>query len=177
MRCSNWILTRHLIHELNEKYFGRRKNQCVIYIQTETLSATCSNSKWTNLPRYLKLKPKTHVKPFSNSAPPHWALTCAIIQGGMDSNCPLMKVAQALSREGDCRQRMTNPSRVAAACEEKRGSKRNKEILLEPEGESRATVLEQRGAMRMLTRSRLLWLLHGWGDGSCTFIIRHLWNN
>ena len=98
----------------------KEKSMYVIYIRTETLTTICSISKWTNLPWCLKLKSDLHVKPFSNCAPPHRALTCTIIQGGMDSNSPLMKVAQALSREGNHRRRTRNPSRAAAGWKEKR---------------------------------------------------------
>lgn len=101
MRFPNWILKRQLIHKLSEKYFCKKeKSMYVIYIQTETLSAICSISKWTNLLRCFKLKLNLHVKPFSNCAPPHRDLTCTIIQGGMDSNRPLSEVAQALKQRG-----------------------------------------------------------------------------
>lgn len=121
MWCPNWILRRPLIHKVSEKYFARRKNQCMSFIsRPRPLSAIRSISKWTNLLRCSKLKSNLHVEPFSNCAPPHTALTCAIIQGGMDSNSPLRKVAQALSRVGNPRHRMRSPSRAAAGCKEKR---------------------------------------------------------
>lgn len=101
----------------------------VINIQTKTLSAICSFPKWTYLSWCLKLKSNLHVEPFSNCALPHRALTCTIIQGGMDSNCPLMKVVHASSREGN--QGAEWESQVGQQLAAKRlGSKQNKEILL-----------------------------------------------
>lgn len=110
--CNRVILVQLLLEDLEvntkqtvhsqagrEILCKKEKSMYVIYIQSETLSTICSISKWTNLPWCLKPKSNLHVEPFSNCAPPHRALTRTIIQGRMDSNSPLMKVAQALSRE------------------------------------------------------------------------------
>jgi len=115
MRCSDWMLNGQLIHKLNKKYFAReRKTMYAIDIQAKTLSAICSIS---NEPLYLYtwiLESNLHVRPFSDCAPPQWALTCTIIQGGMDSNSPFMKVSQAFSIWGDFSRKMRKPNRAAA---------------------------------------------------------------
>lgn len=74
----------------------------VLYIQTGTPPINhVQHFKMNQFPLMLNV----YVEALSNRAPPHRALTCTIIQGGMDINSPLMKVTPALSRGTNHRRR------------------------------------------------------------------------
>lgn len=148
MRCSNWVLTRRLLHELSKK---KIINMChlnpeqdpVFYMQhlqmnqfTQILWIQSQTFMWGCFFFFFIL----------DCTPPHWASTCRIIQGGMDSNGPhekwhmLEAHAWILLAEWE--------SQVGQQLA-KRRSKRNKEIQL------RASTLEQSGAVRTPSRNSL----------------------
>lgn len=145
-RCSNWILTRRLIHKLSKRYFARKRtggkkiNMCHLYL--DRLTPCLPYAAFPNesiLPRFSNPKSNLRVRPFLDPAPPRWALTCRIIQGGINSNGPAQ--AHARSRYGNLffflLAELEKPSRAAAA-EKRRGSKRNKEIQLGARGPERS---------------------------------------
>lgn len=127
----------------------------------------------------LKLKSNQQVRLFSKCEPPHRALVCTIIQGGMDSDSLLMKVAQALGGGGHRRHRMKNQgSSWLQRDKDPSGIKRS---CSGPEGETRAALLEQRGGSEMapLTSAFITpWMERGVGacgrSATCGVICRIL---